>query len=311
MTHYDIFVIGAGAAGIAAATTAWNAGCRSIAIADRRLSMGGILLQCAHCGFGRDLDGPSFTRDLLSDFPENLTFFGGTTVLSVSSDRIAVLSGPAFGIQKISFSVLILTSGCREIPLGALPVAGTRPVAHIPCSSTDCEPAHGIFTAGQMQELMNIHHLIPQGPAVILGSGDIGLIMAMHLAEAGVEISGIVEQRESCGGMLRNQNRLKGYHMPFLFNTTIREICGYPSLEGVVLQDGHFLPCRTLLIAVGLVSQQELIQEFKDGTDLPNWIIMCGNARQVHPMVDGVVADGARAGKLAYEYGTIKLSRTE
>jgi len=287
MTHYDIFIIGAGAAGIAAAKAAWAAGCRSIAIADRKASMGGILLQCAHRGFGHEQNGPEYVSDLLRDFPQKVMFFDRTTVLSVSADKTAVLSGRFSGIQKISFRQLILASGCREIPLGALPITGTRP--------------KGIYTAGQMQELMNIHHHIPQGPAVILGSGDIGLIMAAHLVESGVEIAGVIEQKESCGGMLRNQNRLKAYDIPFIFSSTIREICGYPELEGVLLSNDTHLPCRTLLIAAGLVPEQELIRNLSVNAGLPDWVHVCGNARQVHPIADGVVSDGNQAGRLAYE----------
>lgn len=287
MKHYDIFIIGAGAAGISAAKAAYRAGCRNIAIADRRSSMGGILLQCAHRGFGHDQNGPEYTRDLLKDFPDEITFFNNTTVLSVTDDRTAVISGPAFGMQKISYKQLILASGCREVPLGALSITGTRP--------------SGIFTAGQMQELMNIHHQVPEGPVVILGSGDIGLVMADHLAEAGIEIAGIVEQKNACGGMLRNRNRLLPYNIPFIFDTTIREVFGYPELSGIILQNGTTIPCRTLLIAAGLVPEQELVRNLISDSGLPAWVHICGNARQVHPIVDGVVSDGERAGNISYK----------
>jgi len=312
MKHYDIFIIGAGAAGIAAAKAAWKIGCRSIAIADRRAAMGGILLQCAHRGFGHEQDGPEFTERLLEDFPGEITFYRDTTVLSITNDRTAVLSGPSLGLQKIAFKQLILATGCREIPLGALRITGTRPHTRINISGRPC----GIFTAGQMQELMNIHRQIPEGPVTILGSGDIGLVMASHLAEAGVKISGIIEQKETCSGMLRNQNRLQAYDIPYVFSTTIREICGYPELEGVVLTGGTYLPCRTLLIAAGLVPEQELLQKFVQNpisknpseTSYPDWIHLCGNARQVHPIVDSVVTDGARAGRHAYKLSLSKKS---
>ena len=181
MEHYDILIIGGGAAGIAAAKACGGA---KVLLADRKAALGGVLLQCAHHGFGKNQNGPEYTAELLEDLPKTLTLSLNTTVVSVSADKKALLRSREFGKKEITFSELILATGCREIPIGALPVAGTRP--------------KGIYTAGQMQEMMNLHGLIPEGPAVILGSGDLGLIMANHLAQAGIAVT-LVEKKDACG----------------------------------------------------------------------------------------------------------------
>ena len=190
MGHFDILIIGGGAAGIAAARAAADAGCKSIALVERKQKLGGTLLQCSHPGFGAGLTGGEYAAALVQDFPETVTLFLGTTVLSVEPNKTAHLSGD----RQISFSQLILATGSREIPLGALPIAGTRP--------------KGVYTAGQMQEMMNLHGFVPQGPVVILGSGDIGLIMASQIAAMGISVT-LVDQKENCGGLARNRRCLK------------------------------------------------------------------------------------------------------
>ena len=282
MEHCDILIIGAGAAGIAAAKAAAEAGCETILLVDRKEEPGGILRQCAHHGFGQNLNGPDYVRQLLEDFPEEIRVLPKTTVLSVTKEKNALLSSAELGRKTVSFCQLILATGCREIPLGALPIAGTRP--------------HGIYTAGQMQEMMNLHGYVPQGPAVILGSGDIGLVMANHLAEKGIAVT-LVEQREKCGGMERNQRCLGRYPIRLLCNTTVREVCGQKMLEGVTLSDGTFLPCRLLLIAAGLRPERELIAELGE----PDWLHLCGNCSTVHPIVEAVVSEGEQVGIAAYE----------
>ena len=282
MEQFDILIIGAGAAGIGAAKAAWEAGCRSICLADRKAAMGGVLLQCAHHGFGANLDGPEYTRKLLENFPEGVKVLPNVTVHSVSEEKTAVLTGSEVGEMEISFDQLVLATGCREIPLGALNIAGTRP--------------RGVYTAGQMQEMLNLYGVVPEGPVVILGSGDLGLVMAKHLAERGIEVS-LVEQRDSCGGMARNQRCLTQFPIDLHCGTTIEEVFGYPKLEGVSLKDGKSLPCRTLLIAAGLRPERELIF----GMEPQSWLHICGNASKVHPMVEAVVNEGKQAGKAAWE----------
>lgn len=278
MEHYELFIIGGGAAGISAARAAREAGCGSIALADRKSALGGVLLQCAHRGFGTGLTGPEYAAGLCHDFPEEIKLFLGTTVLSVGRDRTAHLSGGT----RLSFSRLILATGCREIPMGALPIAGTRP--------------RGIYTAGQMQEMMNLHGFRPQGPVVILGSGDIGLIMAGQIAALGICVT-LVEQRETCGGLARNRHLLEDDSIPLLCGQTITQVWGEGLLEGCCLSSGQRLPCRTLLIAAGLRPERELAVHL----GAPEWLTLCGNCRQVHPMVEAVVQEGRQAGLAAWE----------
>lgn len=279
MEHADILIIGAGAAGIAAAKGAWEAGCRSIAIVDRKESMGGILLQCAHRGFGQKLTGGEYLRELLRGFPEEITVITGTAVLSVYGNKIAMLSGG----KVLSFEQLILATGCREIPMGALPIAGTRP--------------EGVYTAGQMQEMMNLYGFIPEGPAVILGSGDLGLIMAKQLAEHGIPVT-LVEKKPGCGGMARNRRCLEEFPIKLICNATITEVFGQKQLEGVALSDGTELPCKCLLIAVGMRPEQDLLF----GLGHPEWLYLCGNCKTVHPVVEAVIQEGKLAGKTAFEH---------
>jgi NADPH-dependent 2,4-dienoyl-CoA reductase/sulfur reductase-like enzyme len=282
MESCDILIIGAGAAGIAAAKAAATAGCEKILLVDRKNDLGGILLQCFHHGFGCKLSGPEFVQELLEDFPAEIVWQPNTTVLSVSKEKTALLSSAEFGRRTVAFRQLILATGCREIPLGALPIGGTRPL--------------GIYTAGQMQAMMNLHGFLPEGPAVILGSGDIGLVMANHMAEKGIAVT-LVEQRPQCGGMAKNKKCLKQYPIKLHCSTTIREVCGEKILEGVILSDGTFLPCRTLLVAAGLRPERDLVYDLAD----VNWLHTCGNCNTVHPIVEAVVSEGELAGFSAYE----------
>ena len=238
MEHCDILIIGAGAAGIAAAKSAAEAGCENILLVDRKERMGGVLLQCAHHGFGLNLSGPEYTEKLLSGFPNRV----------------------------------------RWQPNGALPIGGTRP--------------KGIYTAGQMQEMMNLHGITPKGPVVILGSGDLGLVMARHLGERGIPVT-LVERKPHCGGMVKNRSCLREFPIKLVCNATITEVLGSNQLEGVVVSDTMRIPCATLLI----VPERELIF----GLEQADWIHVCGNCRTVHPMVEAVVNEGKQAGIAAWE----------
>lgn len=279
MEHYDILVIGGGAAGIAAAKAAKDA---RVLLVERKLELGGVLLQCTHHGFGKNKTGVEYAADLRKDFPENISLALNTTVLSVSADRTAVLSGRDWGCRTVSFDRLILATGCREIPIGALPIAGIRP--------------HGIYTAGQMQEMMNLHGFVPEGPVVILGSGDLGLIMANQMAQAGLPVT-IVEKNSRCGGMARNQHCLQKYPIELICGCTIKEVHADVQLKGCATDSGRFLPCRTLLIAVGLRPERELIARLGN----PDWLHICGNCNVVHPMVEAVVNEGKQAGITAID----------
>lgn len=279
MEHFDILIVGGGAAGIAAAKECIGV---KVLLVDRKPKLGGVLLQCSHHGFGRNQSGMEYAAELASDFPETVTLALNTTVLSVSAERKALLSGKEFGRKEISFSQMILAAGCREIPAGALPIAGSRP--------------KGIYTAGQMQELMNLHGFIPEGPAVILGSGDLGLIMAKQLAQAGLSVT-LVEKLPYCGGIARNRRCLREYPIKLLCNATVTEVKGQKQLEAVLISNRMQLPCRTLLIAAGLRPERELVESLGN----PDWLHICGNCNSVHPMVESVTEEGTQAGMAAIE----------
>lgn len=280
MEHFDILIIGGGAAGIAAAKAAQGA---NVLLVDSKKALGGILLQCTHHGFGKNKSGIEYAAELLQDFPKEVTLALNTTVLSVSTEKTALLSGRDFGQKTVRFSQLILATGCREIPMGALPIGGTRP--------------KGVYTAGQMQEMMNLHGFLPEGPAVILGSGDLGLIMAKQLAQLGLPVT-LVEQRNHCGGMARNQRCLEEYPIRLLCGDTVMEVQGHPHITGCVTAKGERLPCKTLLISAGLRPEQELISHLGQ----PQWLHICGNCSRVHPMVEAVIQEGKQAGIAALQY---------
>ena len=279
MEHYDILIVGGGAAGISAAKAASGA---KVLLVDRRPKLGGVLLQCTHHGFGKDQSGIEYGAGLVEDLPADIMLALETTVLSVTKNKTALLSGRGFGCKWIGFSRLILAAGCREIPIGALPIAGSRP--------------KGIYTAGQMQEMMNLHGVVPEGPVVILGSGDLGLIMAKQLAEAGLAVT-MVEREDSCGGMARNRHCLQDRPIRLICSDTITQVHGETTICGCTTQNGTYLPCKTLLIAVGLRPERELIWDLGD----PEWLHICGNCNKVHPMVEAVVNEGKRAGMTALE----------
>ncbi len=282
MECFDILIVGGGAAGISAAKAAYKAGCRSILLVDDRETLGGVLRQCMHAGFGPGVNGPDYIKNLTAELPENITVWRNATVMAVSADRTARILGADIGERNIVFRQLILAAGCREIPMGALPVAGTRPA--------------GIYTAGQMQERINLEGICPEGPVVILGSGDLGLIMADHIAGLGLPVT-LVEKRQTCGGMVRNQKCLQKPNVRLLCGTTIEEVFGNRKIERVQLTDGEVLPCKTLLIAIGLIPEQELIR----GLGNRPWMHICGNCRSVHPMVEAVVKEGTQTGIHAWE----------
>ena len=282
MEHSDILIIGAGAAGISAAKAAYAMGCRSILLVEYKGHLGGILYQCAHRGFGDSQTGPEYISTLLKDFPNEVQCMCNTTVLAVNMDKTAVLSSEKTGAQTISFEQLILATGCREIPLGALNIAGTRP--------------KGVYTAGQMQEMMNVYGVRPKSPVVILGSGDIGLIMANQIAAYCGHVT-IVEQNSALGGMERNRCSMEDSNISVILDTTIAELHGEKQICAVSLSNGTELPCKTLLLAVGLVPNRELLHE----QEQPDWLHLCGNCSRVHTMIESVVYEGKKAGIIACE----------
>ena len=143
---------------------------------------------------------------------------------------------------------------------------------------------------------MNLHGLLPEGPAVILGSGDLGLIMANQLAQAGIAVT-LVEQRERCGGLVRNQRCLKDYPIRLICGQTVTEVSGEKKLESCRLSGGEWMACKTLLIAVGLRPERTLTANLGN----PTWLHLCGNCNTVHPMVEGVLSEAIQAGQTAWE----------
>lgn len=288
MESFDLFIVGGGAAGLSAARTAAERGVKSILLADRLAAPGGILRQCIHRGFGGALTGPEYIRGLVNAFPAGVRFLWNATVLSVDENRRAVLSSREFGLKEIRFKQMIFAAGCREISAGSLDIAGTRP--------------KGIFTAGELQQDMNLRGIVPEGPAVILGSGDVGLVMAWQLLQAGVDIKMLVEKKEKCGGIARNWKRLEGYAVPVRTKTTVAKAFGEIHLEGVQVRDldggkEEYIPCKTLVIAAGLLPEQSLIKRIQPQP----WLQLCGNCNRIHGIVEGVVQEGIRAGIAACE----------
>ena len=283
MESCDVLIVGAGAAGIAAARAAAEH-CRGrILLAERGEAPGGVLLQCAHRGFGAGLTGPETAAALMKDFPPQVELWYNTTVLNITADRTALLSGKDIGLRQLGFRRLILATGCRERPFGSLGIGGTRP--------------QGVYTAGQAQALLNRKGRLPEGPVVILGSGDLGLILGGQLSEAGCDVAALVEQKAHCGGMARNRRCIERYRIPLLCSATVSRVCGGAALEGVMIKhlatgEERYLPCKSLLIAVGYEPERELVR----GLEGAEWLQLCGNCREIHPMIESVIKEGKTAG---------------
>ena len=290
----DVLVVGAGAAGMAAALSAREAGAERVLLIDRGERLGGVLPQCLHSGFGagifhREMTGAEYAQRWAARVeaaPVELRL--DTTVLSLSRDRRALLSGST-GVEEVFFRVLVLAAGCREIPIGALALPGTRPA--------------GIFTAGQAQRMVNLQGLSLGKNAVILGSGDVGLVMARQLSLQGCAVAAVIEQRDRCGGLPRNYRRsIVDCHIPLLKRTTVCRVHGEGRLQSVTLRQldtgaERFLPCDTLITALGMIPEQELLRPL--GDPLPSWVFLCGNCHHIHRTVDTVSRQGEAAGREA------------
>ena len=294
MERCDVLVVGGGAAGMAAARAAadWGA---AVVLAEREDFLGGVLPQCFHHGFGlvyygEDLTGAAYARRAAAELAgAPVRMLTGTTVLSVHPDRTALLTGAQTGLVRLSFRQLVLAAGCRETPVGALPVAGTRPA--------------GIFTAGEAQRLVNLEGGRVGDTIVILGGGDIGLVMAQQLTHNGCRVAAVVEQRAFCGGQPRHQKAcFEELGIPLLLRATVTEVHGRGRVSAVTVRRldagvEELLPCDTLLTAVGLIPERELLRPL--GTPLPGWVHLCGNCEHVHRIVDTVTAQGEAAGRAA------------
>jgi len=293
----EIFVIGAGAAGLAAAAAAAEAGSRTL-IAEKNAYAGGVLPRCIHHGFGtgyfgRDLTGPEYLADYMQEIRHlDIPILTGTTVREIRPDRSALLQSPG-GMTEVHFRECVVATGCREKPLAALPVEGTRP--------------EGIYTAGEMQELVNLKGADPGERILILGSGDIGQIMARRFCLLGKQVVGMVEIRDRLGGLERNRREcIEAFHIPVFLNATVKKVVGYPRLTATVVgfSDGRpdrEIPCDTLITAMGLIPDRSLTKNLENYGNIsgktPNWLHFCGNADTVHEIVDRVTLEGERLGR--------------
>ena len=294
MEHYELLVIGGGAAGMAAALAAERAGAARILLAERDATLGGILTQCIHSGFGlgyfhEDLTGPEYAARFTARIAQSgVEVCLETTVLELRADKSALLCS-AQGLRRIAFDRCILASGARETPLGALNVSGTRPA--------------GIFTAGQAQKLVNLGRYDIGQNIVILGSGDVGQIMARRFTLLGKKVVAMVEISDRLGGLARNQRSCsEAYHIPVIYSAAVREVHGSGRISGVTVEHldtgaREHIACDTLVTAVGLIPERELAQPLTapDGA-LPDWLVPVGNCDFIHEIVDAVTVQAEAAG---------------
>ena len=290
MKSCKLLIVGAGASGISAALSAWEAGCREIMLVDRAAQPGGILPQCLHEGFGlaqygKELTGPEYTALLAERLASaGVAYLPETEVLSVREDRTAVLSRRG-ALEQLRFERLILASGCREKSIGALPVAGTRPA--------------GIFTAGQAQEMINLRHQDPGDEVLILGSGDLGMIMARRFTLEGRHVIAVLEQEGHYGGMARNYHRcIEALSIPLHCRMTVREIHGEGRICGVTCEhldsgEREYIACGTLVTALGMIPERVLVR----GLEGKDWLFPVGNSHRIYDIVDSAVAQAEGVAK--------------
>lgn len=289
--YTDILVIGAGAAGMAAALAAEKKGYRRILLAERNSRPGGILLQCIHNGFGlgyfgKDLTGTEYAEYFSRKLSEShVQVLCDTMVLKLTPDRTALLSGTS-GLRLIHFEKCVMACGCREKTIYASGICGTRPA--------------GIMTCGTAQKLMNLDGLEIGDDIIILGTGDVGQIMARQLVLSGRKVIAMIEKEGAPGGLKRNQeNCLKAFSIPVMLRTQITAISGKDRIDGVFAEhidtgQKEFLKCGTLLTAIGMIPEKELAEECFHNTPLPDWLFLTGNCNYVHEIVDSVTTEALK-----------------
>jgi thioredoxin reductase len=314
----DVVIIGAGAAGMAAAVEVKNENLEVLLI-ERDRELGGITLQCIHNGFGlhefkEELTGPEYAQRFINEVKRlDIPFKLNTMVVEITKDKTIYAVNEDEGLIEIKAKAVILAMGCRERTRGAINLPGFRP--------------SGVYTAGQAQRFVNMEGWLPGKTYIILGSGDIGMIMARRLTWEGCEVKAVVEILPYVSGLLRNQVQcLEDYGIPLITSYTVTKIHGRDRIKGVtiskvgrnfdrIIGSDKFIECDTLLLSVGLIPENELT--INAGAELSrnngpivdnnletiiDGVFACGNVLQVHDLVDMVTVEAKRAGLNAAEY---------